>query len=103
MESHGERGERVRGRCSYMKWLLRQGNCSYDRLDVGPVCEMSLGRQIGFPNDSEAQGQTNSIQTSAPPLTNHENWKNDLTSPKFSLFHCKIGVIIFVCRNCYEK
>lgn len=93
----------MRGRWSYTKWLLRQGSCSYDRLDVSTVYELSLERQISFPNDSEAQGQTNSIQTLAPPLANRENWKSDLTSPKFNLFHCKMGVIIFMCRDCYEK
>lgn len=57
-----------------------EGCCSQERLDISPVYQLSLGRQIAFPNYSEAQDQTNSIQTSAIPLVNCENWESDPTS-----------------------
>lgn len=79
-----------------------EGCCSHERFAISPVYQLSLGRQIAFPNYSEAQDQTHSIQTSAVPLVNFENWGSDPTSQEFSLFNCKMRVIS-MSKDCCEK
>lgn len=80
-----------------------EGCCSHARPDNSPVYQLSLGRQIAFPNYSEARDQTNSIHTSAVPLVNCENWESDPTSQKFRLFNCKMRVITSMPKDCCEK